>query len=127
MVPAGTLSAYEAHSEQILRDHAYGAPRGDFPVLAVPGHLSGKECSEATGPAGRIHVPAYHVDRFLVLGEDIMRYLFLSLMMVVALPSTGLTGYRENFEQEFLTKTWSGEQVEEHLCIACHSSDKMKA
>lgn len=55
-----------------------------------------------------------------------MRYLFLSLMMVVALPSTGLTGYRENFEQEFLTKTWSGEQVEENFCIACHSSDKMK-
>jgi nitrate/TMAO reductase-like tetraheme cytochrome c subunit len=35
-------------------------------------------------------------------------------------------GYREDFEKEFMTKTWAGEQVEENLCISCHASDKMK-
>ncbi len=55
-----------------------------------------------------------------------MRYLFLSLMVIVALPSMSTAGYREDFERGFLTKPWAGEQVEENVCISCHSSDKMK-
>lgn len=55
-----------------------------------------------------------------------MRYLFLSLTILFTLPSMSTAGYREDFEKEFMTKTWAGEQVEENLCISCHASDKMK-
>ena len=55
-----------------------------------------------------------------------MRYLFLALTLLFTLPSMGLAGYREDFEKEFMTKTWAGEQVEENVCISCHASDKMK-
>jgi nitrate/TMAO reductase-like tetraheme cytochrome c subunit len=56
-----------------------------------------------------------------------MRYLFLALTILFTLPSMSTAGYREDFEKEFMTKTWAGEQVEENLCISCHASDKMKA
>ncbi len=55
-----------------------------------------------------------------------MRYLLLSLTILFALPAMSTAGYREDFEKEFMTKTWAGEQVEENLCISCHASDKMK-
>ena len=54
-----------------------------------------------------------------------MRYLFLSLLMVLSLPLVSLAGYREEFEREFLSKPWAGEQVEEDACIACHVAEKM--
>lgn len=55
-----------------------------------------------------------------------MRYLFLSLTILLTLPSMSTAGYREDFEKEFMTKPWAGEQVEENFCISCHASDKMK-
>ncbi len=55
-----------------------------------------------------------------------MKYLFLALTILFTLPSMSTAGYREDFEKEFMTKTWAGEQVEENLCISCHASDKMK-
>ena len=54
-----------------------------------------------------------------------MRYLFLSLLMLLSLPLGSLAGYREEFEREFLSKPWAGEQVEEDACIACHAAEKM--
>jgi len=54
-----------------------------------------------------------------------MRYLFLSLLMVLSLPLGSLAGYREEFEREFLSKPWAGEQMEEDACIACHVAEKM--
>ena len=55
-----------------------------------------------------------------------MRYLALSLMMVMMLPSFAAAGYQEDFAREFLSKTWAGERIEENACIDCHSSDQMK-
>jgi hypothetical protein len=56
-----------------------------------------------------------------------MRYLIVSvLMMLFMLPSLGNAGYRQDFENEFLTKTWAGVQIEQNVCISCHASDKMK-
>jgi hypothetical protein len=55
-----------------------------------------------------------------------MRYLFLSLTILFTLPSMSTAGYREDFEKEFMTKPWAGQQVEENFCISCHASDKMK-
>ncbi len=55
-----------------------------------------------------------------------MRNVILVLAMLFALPAAGYAGYRQDFENEFLSKTWAGYQIEENLCIACHSSDKMK-
>ncbi len=55
-----------------------------------------------------------------------MRYLFVSVMMLFVLPSVGVAGYKQEFESEFLTKPWAGVQVEENACISCHASDKMK-
>jgi len=55
-----------------------------------------------------------------------MRYLFLSMMILFMLPANGNAGYRQEFESEFLTKPWAGVQIEENLCISCHSSDQMK-
>ncbi len=62
----------------------------------------------------------------VVLGEVIMRYLIVSVMMLFMLPSLSSAGYKQEFENEFLTKTWAGVQVEENVCISCHSSDTMK-
>ncbi len=55
-----------------------------------------------------------------------MRYHVLALMMIFLFPLVAKAGYKENFEKEFLTKTWAGQQIEENLCISCHSSDTMK-
>jgi hypothetical protein len=55
-----------------------------------------------------------------------MKYLLLSLTIIFALPCMSAAGYREDFEREFMTKPWAGEQVEENVCISCHASDKMK-
>ncbi len=55
-----------------------------------------------------------------------MRYFIVSLIMLFVLPSVGTAGYKQEFESEFLTKTWAGVQIEENLCISCHASDKMK-
>lgn len=55
-----------------------------------------------------------------------MRYLVFLLLTLFTLPSMSVAGYRDEFEKEFLTKTWAGAQVEENLCISCHSSEKMK-
>jgi nitrate/TMAO reductase-like tetraheme cytochrome c subunit len=46
--------------------------------------------------------------------------------MTVALPSFATAGYREDFEREFMSKTWAGERIEENACIDCHSSETMK-
>lgn len=54
-----------------------------------------------------------------------MRYLVLSALLVLTLPSITLGGYREEFEREFMSKPWAGEQIEENVCIACHVSDKI--
>jgi len=55
-----------------------------------------------------------------------MRYLIIYAMMLFLLPSTGAAGYKQDFEDEFLTKPWAGVQIEENLCISCHASEKMK-
>jgi len=55
-----------------------------------------------------------------------MRYLVLSLIMIVSLPSFAAAGYQEDFAREFLSKTWMGERIEENACIDCHSSEQMK-
>lgn len=55
-----------------------------------------------------------------------MRYLIVSVMMLFMLPSMGTAGYKQEFESEFLTKTWAGVQIEENVCISCHASDQMK-
>ncbi len=55
-----------------------------------------------------------------------MRYLLLLFTAILLLPSITTAGYREEFEKEFLSKPWAGEQIEEDACIECHSSDKMK-
>lgn len=55
-----------------------------------------------------------------------MRSAVLSLMLVIVLPSFAAAGYREDFEREFMSKTWAGERIEENACIDCHSSETMK-
>jgi hypothetical protein len=55
-----------------------------------------------------------------------MRYHVLALLMVLLFPPVATAGYKDDFEKEFLTKTWAGAQIEENFCIACHSSDTMK-
>lgn len=55
-----------------------------------------------------------------------MRLLLLMLVLSGAIPSSVNAGYREEFEREFLTKTWYGEQIEEDACIQCHASDTMQ-
>jgi hypothetical protein len=47
-------------------------------------------------------------------------------MMLFLLPATGAAGYKQEFEDQFLTKPWAGVQIEENLCISCHASEKMK-
>jgi len=53
-----------------------------------------------------------------------MRYL-LALFIVLVLASVVMAGYRETFEQEFLSKPWGGETAEADVCIGCHASEKM--
>lgn len=56
-----------------------------------------------------------------------MRHLLLMVVLAIAIPSiASAAGYREEFEREFLTKTWYGEQIEEDACIQCHASDTMQ-
>lgn len=56
-----------------------------------------------------------------------MRYsLLLLVFLIVTIPSIATAGYREDFEKEFMSKPWAGEQGEEDACIECHSSEKMK-
>lgn len=51
--------------------------------------------------------------------------LFLTTVFL-AVPLLAWAGYREEFEQEFMTATWAGQQGEENYCIECHISEKMK-
>lgn len=55
-----------------------------------------------------------------------MRYI-VSLFVMLALAGVTSAGYRETFEQEFLSKPWGGETAEVDVCIGCHSSEKMDA
>lgn len=55
-----------------------------------------------------------------------MRNIILALTMFFLLPAAVHAGYKQDFENEFLTKTWAGVQVEENLCISCHASEQMK-
>ena len=68
--------------------------------------------------------------QLVVIGERVanrdLEVAGVALLAVFALPAAGYAGYRQDFENEFLTKTWAGVQMEENLCISCHSSDKMK-
>jgi hypothetical protein len=61
-----------------------------------------------------------------VIMRVIIRYGILSWILLVLLPSMGSAGYKEDFENAFLTKPWAGEQIEENVCISCHSSQTMK-
>lgn len=54
-----------------------------------------------------------------------MRYLFLSLLLILSLPALTTAGYKEAFEKEFLTTPWAGAELEENVCIGCHVSDNM--
>lgn len=56
-----------------------------------------------------------------------MKRLFLSFLIVISMPVIANSGYREDFEKEFLTKPWAGPQLQESACIECHVSDKMDA
>ncbi|MDP3260711.1 MAG: multiheme c-type cytochrome, partial [Thermodesulfovibrionales bacterium] len=55
-----------------------------------------------------------------------MRYLFISLLVILTFSSFAVGGYKEKFEREFMSQPWAGEQAEENACIACHVSDKME-
>lgn len=57
-----------------------------------------------------------------VYGAAMMKKLILSMAGILALSATGNAGYREDFEKEFLLKTWAGDQTAESSCIGCHSS-----
>jgi hypothetical protein len=55
-----------------------------------------------------------------------MRYI-LSLFIVLSLASVSVAGYKETFEQEFLSKPWAGGPiVEKSACIECHTSGIMR-
>jgi len=51
-----------------------------------------------------------------------IKRLILLMAGILALSAAGNAGYREDFEKEFLIKTWAGEQTTESGCIGCHSS-----
>ncbi len=55
-----------------------------------------------------------------------MRNIIIAVAIIFLLPATVRAGYRQDFEKEFLTKTWAGVQMEENVCISCHASDTMK-
>lgn len=50
----------------------------------------------------------------------------LVLLSFALFPAAALAGYQEDFEREFLSKAWYGEQRETNVCIDCHASDTMK-
>lgn len=55
-----------------------------------------------------------------------MRYLIsIFIIFVFASPASAVK-YKEVFEKEFMTKPWAGEQIEESVCIGCHTSEAMK-
>ncbi len=51
----------------------------------------------------------------------IRKLILYSCILFAAFAAVVHAGYREDFEREFLTKPWAGEQVEESSCIGCHS------
>ncbi len=55
-----------------------------------------------------------------------MKNAIIVLAIIFLLPAAARAGYREDFENEFMTKTWAGLQMEENLCISCHASEQMK-
>ena len=48
------------------------------------------------------------------------------LLVLLLLPLAAQAGYQEDFEREFLSKAWYGEQVETNVCIDCHASETMQ-
>jgi hypothetical protein len=50
----------------------------------------------------------------------------LMLLILVVLPAAAFAGYQEEFEREFMSKAWYGEQVAANACIDCHASETMK-
>ncbi len=64
------------------------------------------------------------MDRAYRMGKILMRYV-VALLIVLALSGVTRAGYRETFEQEFLSKPWGGETAEVDVCIECHASEKM--
>lgn len=50
-----------------------------------------------------------------------MRRLLITMIGLLAVATVSSAGYREDFEREFMTKPWAGEQIEESSCIGCHS------
>ncbi len=54
-----------------------------------------------------------------------MRYILL-LAAIHILSSPALADFREVFEREFLLKPWAGAEVEESVCVECHTSEIMK-
>jgi nitrate/TMAO reductase-like tetraheme cytochrome c subunit len=61
------------------------------------------------------------------MGEALMKYFFLPLVIIFMLASSASASYREAFEKEFLFKSWGGEEPKVNVCIDCHSSDIMSA
>jgi predicted CXXCH cytochrome family protein len=47
-------------------------------------------------------------------------------LLLALLPAAAFGGYQEEFEREFMSKAWYGEQVEANVCIDCHASETMK-
>ncbi len=54
-----------------------------------------------------------------------MKWMLL-LLSLALLPAASWAGYQEDFEREFMSKAWYGEQREANVCIDCHASDTMK-
>jgi predicted CXXCH cytochrome family protein len=50
----------------------------------------------------------------------------LVLLALALLPTAAYAGYQEDFEREFMSKAWYGEQVATNACIDCHASETMK-
>ncbi len=55
-----------------------------------------------------------------------MRYIFSLLILLILSPSVR-ADWKAEFEKEFLTRPWAGAQVQQDVCIECHSSDAMPA
>ena len=54
-----------------------------------------------------------------------MRYLFSLFILLILSPSVQ-ADWKAEFEKEFRTTPWAGAQVQQDVCIECHSSDMMK-
>jgi nitrate/TMAO reductase-like tetraheme cytochrome c subunit len=65
-------------------------------------------------------VPAVNLGEILMIGYVVAFFMFLVFVQ------PAIAGYRERFQKEFLTQPWSGEQLEEDVCIECHAMDIMK-